>query len=111
MQFLVKLIIETHTRDNIYVAGTTELPVVEITECPKLCCANLLESITGYKINPYESDWLTLELTDTEYNKEQKTAYIVYVCRIPEKIELKAPYTWVSLPDFRSHLERIRGVF
>lgn len=111
MKFLVKLIVETHTRNNIFIAGTNELPITEINDCPKQCCAKLLRDITGYEINPYEPDWLTPQLIDTQYDKDTQTAYIIYVCRIPEKIELKTPYNWVSLPDFRSQLERIRGLF
>ncbi len=88
-----------------------KLPTSQVVGCPRKCVTELLNKITGYQIEPYESDWLTLELTDIEYETPTNIAYIVYVCRIPEKTELKAPYNWANFPDVRSQLERIRGVF
>lgn len=111
MNFRSKLIVEVHSEGNIYIAYNDEIPSVEIDGCPKAKTAELLEAIIGYKINPYELDWLTLELSDISYNSETKTAYIFFVCRVPEKIKLKEPYTWKQYSEIKDEIERIRGLF
>ena len=111
MQLNARLVIETHTRQNIFIVTENgELPFVQIDGCPKAAACNLLSSVTGYHIEPNENNWLTLELSDTEYDEKAQVVYIIYVVRVPEKIELKAPYCWLDYHSIRDKIERIRGL-
>lgn len=113
MQVKVLLIVETHTRDNIYIATNDDIPSKEINGCPKAVAADILYDITGYKIEPDESGWLIIELADTFYEKDKETAYIVFVCRVPglpDKLELNIPYKWTEYSLLRDKLERLKGL-
>lgn len=111
MTFKVKLVLEFVGRDNIYIATYDDsIPFCNIDECPKQCSANLLKNITNITINPYENDFLTLELVDTYYEKDSDTAYIIYVCRIGEKLTLNSGYEWTEFIKIRPEIDKLRGL-
>lgn len=111
MNLLLKLIVECHCQNNIWIATKdNDIPFCKIKGDPKQDSADLLECVTSYKINPYDLDWLVLELTDTGYDAESKTAYLVYVCRVPEKSKLPNGYEWTTYADIKSKIDLIKGV-
>jgi hypothetical protein len=105
------LAIEYVGRDNICIAvKDNDIPSCEISKCPKQACADFLEEITKVKINPYEADWLTLELTDTYYDNETKAGYLIYVCRVGEKLSLQPGYSWSDFTTMKAKLDKIKGL-
>lgn len=121
MIFKIKMVIEFVGKDNIYVATTIndDIPFCDIDNCPKLCSANLLEKVTGAKINPYENDYLTIELVDTYFESKEidqssqlmiDTAYIIYVCRVGEKLPLLEGYKWTEFDKVRPEIDKLRGL-
>lgn len=103
--------IEFITKENIFIASKDgHIPFCAIDCCPKQCVANFLEKITGAKINPYENDYLTIELADTYYDKDNDTAYIIYVCRVGEKLTLQEGYEWTEFNKIRPEIDKLRGL-
>lgn len=111
MIFNTSLVIEYISKGNIFICTKNgEIPYCEIDKCPRQCAADLLERITDIKVNPYVHDWITIELTDVIYEKDFETVYIIYVCRIAEKVELKEECVWSDYSTVKSKLEKIKSL-
>lgn len=109
-QFNTMLVLECITNGNIYICSRNgDIPFWPIDGCPKDCCVGLLEDMTGIKINPDE-DWLTLELEDTYYDNIEETAYIIYVCRVGEKLPLKHGYEWSDFMTMKPKLDKLKSL-
>lgn len=111
MNWQIKLLIEKHTKENLWFATKDKIvPSKEIDECPKITAAKFLEQIVGYKIDPYYPNWLHLELCDTSYDLGTKTAYLVYVCRVPSDTLLTEGFEWTQYNDILPQIQEIKGV-
>jgi hypothetical protein len=114
MQTAVKLIVETHTKNSIFIATKdSDIPSKVIDKCPKQIASDILCDITSYKIDPDENSWLILELVDTFYEEKNETAYIVFVCRVPgfpDKLQINDSYKWTEYSDVREKLDKLKGL-
>lgn len=91
--------VELHKRTVSYLFHDDQLPEQIIDKCPKQIAADILESSLGLKINPYEIDWVIINLLDVITSED--SVYIVFGATIPEAIPTKIG-EWIEcskLPD------------
>lgn len=127
MQFKLMLIIEYISPNSIQIVTENgEIPCREKgripycmfedeDKCPKQVSAQLLEQITKIKIDPYQNDWLTIELVDTYHDKNgeidsDKAVYLIYACRVGEKLPLSNGYEWSDFMAIKDKLDKIKGL-
>lgn len=85
LNFKVKLVVEAvelHKKTISYLFQDDRLPELDITKCPKQLAADMLENCLGIKINPYQFDWVILNLLDVITSED--SVYIVFGATIPE---------------------------
>jgi len=111
MNIKANLILECINQAGISICSyNDDIPFCDIDGDPKSCVANLLERMTSVKINPYVSDWLTLELADTYYDIDANSVYLIYVCRVGENLPLQAGYKWSDIMTMKPKLDKIKGL-
>jgi hypothetical protein len=98
MQVRCKLIVEAKSdkhRELVYLFENACLPVRETNGCPKKECQAILKDLLDLDIDPYEIEWLILQLIDVIYCEVTDALYIVFGCMIGEDMPPKNS-NWVQ---------------